>query len=379
MKKVLVVFAALLALSVTANAQGLFQFSLSQVGNVVTVYATPTAAIPSVTLQGLELFIEYPYSQDGYVTIGAPVVSSYLPGVTMPTPKRNPGAPNTTTSSPVTENGVSYTSMYFGPSSLATSAMAYAAGVQIEFFHFTVSGVTKASNFHMRADNVQGTSGYTSIYDSQGAYWTPTDGSVAPFVGGTKVGGTGSTDWTSNSIILPIVLSGFTGTASGCTATLNWQSSLEQNSSFYAVEHSIDGTTFVEAGKIPSKNIYTGASYGYNYDNLSSGNNFFRLRMVDLDGKFTYSRVVSVTGSGACGDGLAVKVSPNPTTNLLNVTGLSTGSKLSLFNTDGKKMTEITATGTSQTMYLDMYAKGVYNLRVQSVSGVTNTVRVVKL
>ncbi len=99
---------------------------------------------------------------------------------------------------------------------------------------------------------------------------------------------------------LPVTLTSFTGTSNGCTAALAWQSATEENNSYYEVQASTNGTGFTAAGKVASKNSATGASYSYQYNGLKIGNNFFRLKMVDLDGKFTYSPTVAVTGTGDC-------------------------------------------------------------------------------
>lgn len=183
----------------------------------------------------------------------------------------------------------------------------------------------------------------------------------------------------SSSAVLPISLTSFTGIVNGCSASLAWQTASELNSSYYGVEYSNTGSNFAQVAKVNSKNSATGASYAYSFNQLNGGNNFFRLKAVDNDGRFTYSQVITLTGNGACSAGMGITVSPNPASNLLNIQHLDGGkNQVTLFDMNGKKLTEVLATGTSQSINISKYAKGVYMLRIQNASGNISTVKVVK-
>lgn len=117
----------------------------------------------------------------------------------------------------------------------------------------------------------------------------------------------------SNSL-LPVKLISFTGTLNGNTTNLNWVTENIQNFSHFEVERSTDGINF---NSIVSKNatgdLSSRATYLYG-DNMSSfGVNYavyYRLKMIDLDGKFSYSNVILVRKDGkAISD---IKVIPNP-------------------------------------------------------------------
>ncbi|MHC5722423.1 MAG: T9SS type A sorting domain-containing protein, partial [Nostoc sp.] len=73
-----------------------------------------------------------------------------------------------------------------------------------------------------------------------------------------------------------------------------------------------------------------------------------------------------------------IQVSPNPTANTVNVQGVQGGSHISLLDANGKKLTEVVATGTSQSINLSTFASGVYLLRIQAADGSTSNVKVVK-
>lgn len=181
----------------------------------------------------------------------------------------------------------------------------------------------------------------------------------------------------STSAILPITLLGFTGMASGCTANLTWQTSTEVNSAYYGVEASLDGSHFNQVAKVASKNNAIGAAYTYSYA-LRNGTNYFRLKAVDNDDKFTYSAVVAVMGTGACGTSLSVHVSPNPSKDVVNIQGLVTGSTVTVYSINGQKLTSVIATSTNQSINISRFAKGVYVLRILMVDGSVSNLKVVK-
>ncbi len=179
-------------------------------------------------------------------------------------------------------------------------------------------------------------------------------------------------------VVLPVTLTSFTASANGCAAILDWKTSNESNSNHYDVEAGTDGTTFTKVGTVASKNSVTGAAYSYLYDRTSVGTNYFRLKMEDNDGRDTYSQTVVLTGNGACGTNIPVRVFSNPTKEIMNIQGLAIGSHLQLFDINGKKLTEIIVGTSNTTVNISSYAAGVYNLRINAVNGTVRMVKVVK-
>lgn len=177
------------------------------------------------------------------------------------------------------------------------------------------------------------------------------------------------------AVVLPVAITSFTATANLCSATLNWATATESNSKYYDVEAGSDGSTFNKVGEVKSKNSLTGASYSYIDNGLTNGITYFRLKAVDNDGKFTYSQIVTVITN--CNSS-SLSVSPNPASNLVKVQGMLAGSRMQLFDANGKKLTEFTAISTNQTINVSMYANGVYILRVQATDGSVSNVKIVK-
>jgi hypothetical protein len=73
---------------------------------------------------------------------------------------------------------------------------------------------------------------------------------------------------------------------------LFWETSSELNTAYFEVQHSQDGIRFNPAGRVSARGgINKKVLYSFDYDQQRTGYNYYRLRMVDLDGDFTYSQI----------------------------------------------------------------------------------------
>jgi len=77
---------------------------------------------------------------------------------------------------------------------------------------------------------------------------------------------------------------------------LSWVTANEIDNAYFAVERSSDGSRFVEIGsKLGAGTSHEARHYDFSDQQPIRGMNYYRLRQVDLDGKFEYSPVVTVT------------------------------------------------------------------------------------
>lgn len=77
---------------------------------------------------------------------------------------------------------------------------------------------------------------------------------------------------------------------------VSWATSQEQNSDFYDVERSGDQAEWSSIGTVKAKGFSsTTSNYFLTDKSPLSGIGYYRLKMVDLDGKFKYSPTVTVT------------------------------------------------------------------------------------
>jgi hypothetical protein len=150
--------------------------------------------------------------------------------------------------------------------------------------------------------------------------------------------------WTlvSSDFDLPLTLLSFTAEKQNDKALLNWLVTAETNVSFYEVQRSTNATNFVAIGKVEAVvNANINNSYSY-IDTLAVSHSeivYYRLRMVDRDGKFGYSPVRYI--SFADDQNKLVQVSPNPVTNMaiIRFGPVTEGSyEVTIFNAEGKRM-----------------------------------------
>ncbi len=116
---------------------------------------------------------------------------------------------------------------------------------------------------------------------------------------------------------LPVTLTHFSGQASGCNTNLKWHAETEENFSHYEIERSGDGRLFSKIGTIKGTGgPVTGVWYTY-IDKTASEFNYYRLKMVDLDGSFEYSKIINVDTD--CSTDYKIELYPNPTSSNLGV------------------------------------------------------------
>lgn len=97
-------------------------------------------------------------------------------------------------------------------------------------------------------------------------------------------------------VILPINLLTFTGQAEASDVLLNWSTAQEQNSDYFQIERSPDNQNFTALGKVTAAhNSSLQTNYSFTDATPLAGNNYYRLKMVDIDGSSTYSKIVVVS------------------------------------------------------------------------------------
>lgn len=115
----------------------------------------------------------------------------------------------------------------------------------------------------------------------------------------------------SNGTLLPINLLSFNGKRVGKDNLLQWSTAQETNSRHFEIENSKDNSVFSMIGKVAAKgNSSIQSNYSFVHNNPVAGVNYYRLKLVDLDGKFSYSKIVAIRGDGT---GVTLNtVYPNP-------------------------------------------------------------------
>jgi hypothetical protein len=165
--------------------------------------------------------------------------------------------------------------------------------------------------------------------------------------------------------VLPVTLNDIDGTADGCNATLKWAYSEARNFNHFEIESSANGVDFTKPIKVDASSQLSAGNFATTL-NQGTGKVFYRLKIVDNDGSFIYSKVIRIVTN--CNNTKAVKVYPNPviTNQLLNVniTGYDASVKGDLYTATGQLVKSfILKNGKNELPVLNL-AQGFYTLKI---------------
>lgn len=133
----------------------------------------------------------------------------------------------------------------------------------------------------------------------EGTFTTPATGSENAQLQITYNGYTFNIDyiyWDNLCIrqVIPVELTSFTAKSDNNSVTLNWTTATELNNSGFQIERS-NGSDYQSVGFVAGHGTSTSAhSYVFVDQNLETGTYTYRLKQVDLDGTFEYSKAVEV-------------------------------------------------------------------------------------
>lgn len=187
---------------------------------------------------------------------------------------------------------------------------------------------------------------------------------------------------TEVSGLLPVTLSGFTATEENSTTVLQWITTTENNTAGFSIERSTDGANFTAIGWVDGTNRGTVIShYSYTDKQISSGRNYYRLKVFDLTGKAGATPAVAINVAGSN----SLKIYPIPVKDHLAIEYSGTPGEnvsISLFNTCGQPVYNYKTImrGSQQTMMINRNGNmvpGIYFLTVSSTNNVSYTEQIV--
>lgn len=180
--------------------------------------------------------------------------------------------------------------------------------------------------------------------------------------------------------ILPVTTFEFTAQLNNNNyVDLLWTTSSEFNNSFFTLEKSSDGMHFDAiqniSSKAPGGNSQTSLQYATQDIHPYSGNNYYRLKQTDIDGKYSYSKVVTVSFQGL----QQTSVYPNPTTGIIFIKGLNTNTThITWYDAGGKNITTGMVTVQNGTAMINSnLANGIYILKYTTGNGLWQAQRII--
>lgn len=127
------------------------------------------------------------------------------------------------------------------------------------------------------------------------------------------------------SAVLPLALLSFDAEKKGGKVETKWQTEQEVNTDYFEVERSINGVNFASIGQVKASGLKQKSNYALT-DNTPPQSNtlYYRLKMLDKDGTFEYSKVKSISSKASKGD---IKIYPNPISNTIKaeLTSITSG------------------------------------------------------
>ena len=162
--------------------------------------------------------------------------------------------------------------------------------------------------------------------------------------------------------ILPVRILTLTAKLKGAQINIEWQTAAEINADHFVIEHSVDGINFEEKGTVDAKR--TGSTYSFTDPSSTQGVHYYRLRVMDIDGSFEYSKIFSINVKGK----ILFSVAPNPTTGRITITNNSPGGEkllIQIIDVNGNKIyNKQHLTGAPITVDMAPYPGGIYIIKV---------------
>ena len=162
---------------------------------------------------------------------------------------------------------------------------------------------------------------------------------------------------------LPLKLLSFSGDRNSRTTFLRWTTDNEQQVDRFEIQRSFNAAIFVTIGNTAGRNSGNREFYNFEDHSTFQGIAYYRLRSVDLDGKFSFSKIIAVSENNFNTSGFVVF---NPVRNVITLINKTTENgpfDYTLFNSAGQVVLK-------GTISMGVNGSAVLPLPVQTAAGV---------
>lgn len=146
---------------------------------------------------------------------------------------------------------------------------------------------------------------------------------------------------------------------------LNWKTINEVNTAEFAIEKSIDGSNYKTIGSVKAKNNASEQVYTFNDAEAIKVATYYRLKIIDADGKYSYSKTIVVNNKLKN----AITVYPNPAKSTVTISykQLNENATLNVVTIDGKQVLtqKLSANNTQHILNVHTLTSGTYILTIQ--------------
>ncbi len=168
-------------------------------------------------------------------------------------------------------------------------------------------------------------------------------------------------NWVSSGVTLPVAWQSFTAVKQPNIVELNWSTASEQNTKDFEVQYSTNTQDWSALGTVAAAgNSSTTKEYNFTHNSPLKGSiyNYYRIKQNDLDGKFSYSKIVSIIYNEPGPD---VRLYPNPVKDIITIY-LAESQQLRLVNMAGATVWQGFKTAGRTQLSVSHLPKGVYML-----------------
>ncbi len=156
---------------------------------------------------------------------------------------------------------------------------------------------------------------------------------------------------------------------------LTWQTSQERNSSYFEIQHSEDSQNWTALGTV-SAAANSAGNAGYSFADLAEryGTQYYRLKMVDIDQSYAFStiRQIKLEATGM------ISAYPNPVIDRFLIGSREVLTSVKVTDLTGRTFLEILNPTPGQEFNLKNYPGGIYLIKVETATGKTQAIKIIK-
>jgi len=146
---------------------------------------------------------------------------------------------------------------------------------------------------------------------------------------------------------------------------LSWTTASEQDNKQFDIEVSKDGLNFEVIGTIASQgNSIVARHYQFLHVKPQPGVSYYRIKQTDMDGKYSYSKIISLTVPSALAKASVYPV-PAKDKITINFGAITAKGEIKIYSADMKVVKQVTLNGLSITKEINISSlgAGIYFIR----------------
>lgn len=173
---------------------------------------------------------------------------------------------------------------------------------------------------------------------------------------------------------LPVSWLAVSGSVNNGNAILRWSTASEINNRRFDIEISQNGIDFTTVGAVAGAGTTTlKKEYVYTHFRPTVGLKYYRIKQVDNDGHFSYSKIIPLQITGSVGSKATIYPIPSRHSIYLSLSSpIPGGAEWQIYSADLKLLMQgkMSATVSQQSIDINRLAKGTYVLQVNTKNGV---------